>query len=194
MFKMKIYLEGGNKPGEILYELTDKKALSQAINKKVMILNYTKRDPEKIKEQMILFPKYFSKIGAKKVYIASNFNKNELHTKVKEAGLIYLPGGDTKFLMENLKEKKLISLLKNSLDKVIIGNSAGAIVLCNEGFFFEKERIRKFKGIGLIEISIYVHYNTKNRNDLKILSKDRKIYPIPERKTLIIENGEIKPN
>ena len=192
MFKMKIYLEGGNKPEEIVYALTDKKALSQSKNKTIMILNYNRRNPERIKKEMILFAKYFSKIGAKKVYIASNFNKKELHTKVKEAGLIYLPGGDTKFLMENLNEKQLISLLKNSLDKVIIGNSAGAIVLCREGFFFEKGRTRKIYGIGLVDISIYVHYNYKNRNDLKILSKNREIYPIPEKETLIIENGKIK--
>ncbi|MDP2672813.1 MAG: Type 1 glutamine amidotransferase-like domain-containing protein [Nanoarchaeota archaeon] len=191
---MKIYLEGGNKRGEFVYKLTDKKAISQSGNKTIMILNYTRRDPKRIKEEMILFSKYFLKLGAKKVYVASNFNKNELHAKLKESGLIYLPGGDTKLLMRNLKEKGLVSLLKNSFEKVIIGNSAGAIVLCNEGFFFERERTKKLDGIGLAKISIYVHYTNQNRSDLKILSKDRKIYPIPERKTLIIENGKIKSN
>ena len=188
----KIYLEGGNKPEEIVYALTDKKALSQSKNKIIMILNYTRRDPEIIKEEMISFSKYFFKIGAKKIYIASNFNKKELHTKLKESGLIYLPGGDPKLLMKNLKEKGLVSLLKNSSEKIIIGNSAGAIILCKEGFFFEKERTKKVYGIGLVEISIYVHYSNQNKSDLKILSENRKIYPIPEGETLIIENGKIK--
>ena len=63
-------------------------------------------------------------------------NRDIVENKINTADIIYFCGGDTIKLVDTLKEYDLIPLLQKAIDsdKVIAGMSAGAIMLCKEGY------------------------------------------------------------
>lgn len=62
-------------------------------------------------------------------------NKDIVENKIAIADIIYFGGGDTLKLINSLEEYSLISLLKNKQDQgtILVGQSAGAIMLSKEG-------------------------------------------------------------
>ncbi|MBU1091357.1 Type 1 glutamine amidotransferase-like domain-containing protein, partial [Patescibacteria group bacterium] len=125
-----------------------------------------------------------------------------IKNKIEKSDLIYLPGGDNEILMQKLK--KVANLIKN-YDKVIIGNSAGALVLSKKYVHIEKQnsniKLSMLQGLSLIDFSISVHYKSKrpnfpsrNEKEHKKLSEKTKlkIYAIPEQSALVYDNGNLK--
>ena len=46
-------------------------------------------------------------------------------------------------------------------------------------------------GIGLVDFSVKVHYRPSKDGELKRLSKEEKIYAIPERSALVYDNDNL---
>jgi peptidase E len=137
---------------------------------------------------------YFLEIGAREIEFAEISDSfNEISEKMGRSDLVYLPGGDTRLLIQRMKNAKIGGLL-NEYRKVIIGNSAGALVLCKECILSVDEKDPEAKvtaGLGLVDFSVYVHYNSSIDGELKKLSKDRKIYAIPEKSALLCDHGDL---
>ena len=58
-----------------------------------------------------------------------------VESKIKEADIIYVGGGDTSKLMSIIKENKIDVMLKKAMERgcVMAGISAGAIIWCKKG-------------------------------------------------------------
>ncbi len=104
---------------------------------------------------------------------------------LQSADLIYLAGGDTRKQMKFFKDIKLRKKLIN-LNKLIIGQSAGALnlsdeVYCSPDNIGELNEERYFEGLGLTQINIEPHYKTPTAmawKDLQnILLEDSKRRP-----------------
>jgi len=192
MFKMarKIYLEGGGDIRKGENDHLDRKALNESKNKKVYILDLTSNDREKVAQYRLSLEEYFRRLGAKKVdFVSTSQSLNEIEEKLMSAGVVYIPGGDTEVLINNLKHRKISSLLIN-LESIFVGNSAGAMVLCNEAICaYEKRGI--IDGLGLVGIAIDVHYDKTHDKKLNELSKKREMYAIPEGSAIIFKNGKL---
>jgi peptidase E len=74
---------------------------------------------------------YFEELGASKIEFAELPDSlEEITEKMDRSDLVYLPGGVTKLLVQRIKNAKVDRLLRK-YEKVIIGNSASALVQQN---------------------------------------------------------------
>ncbi len=134
---------------------------------------------------------YFINLGAGTVDFADYGDTfEEICRKVGCSDLIYLTGGLTTVLLERLKSKSVDSLLRK-YDKVIVGRSAGALALCKKCVLTERRKpvVKMVTGLGLVDFGVKVHYKTSKDVELKRLSKEEKIYAIPERSALVYDRG-----
>jgi peptidase E len=137
---------------------------------------------------------YFRNLGASTVDFAEYSDTfEEVAGKVECSDLIYLPGGLTSVLVARLKNRSA-DLLLREYDRIIVGRSAGALALAKKCVITKKRNkptTVMIKGLGLVDFTVKAHYNPSKDNELKMLSKEEKIYAIAERSALVYDNGSL---
>lgn len=136
---------------------------------------------------------YFRSLGASTVDFAEySDTTEEITMKVQNSDLIYLTGGLATVLLERLRSKSVDRLL-HKYNRVIVGRSAGALALCKQGILTSKNKQthKIITGLKLAEITVKVHYKPSEDTELKRLSKEEKVYAIPERSALVYDNGAL---
>ena len=112
----------------------------------------------------------FKKLGAELTEIEiSTANVSDITQVFDAADIIYFTGGNTFFLIDQLRKTGTDTLLKQQLEKgkLFIGESAGAIVCAPELSYIEKmDPIPEdysqsdYAGLGLINFYVLPHYLT----------------------------------
>ncbi len=103
----------------------DGSALTNADNGNVLVLNLSYDNGVKNQRKRDFFREYFQELGADNVvFVEGETTQVQIGEGFEKAGLLYLPGGDTKTLIHNLRSKGLDARLK-SFKGVISGNSGG---------------------------------------------------------------------
>ncbi len=129
-------------------------------------------------------------------------NRDIVENKINTADIIYFCGGDTIKLVDTLKEYDLIPLLQKAIDsdKVIVGMSAGAIMLCKEGYSDslklrnESDKYCFIDGLNYLDISFCPHYENESdraselKEDLK--GQTKKVLCLPNGVAMAIENDK----
>ncbi len=136
---------------------------------------------------------YFRNLGACSVDFADYGDTfEEIAVKVESADLLYLTGGLTSVLLERLQNRGIDRLLR-MYSRVIVGRSAGAIALCKQGILTSKNtQVHKIiAGLSIADITVKVHYKTSEEAELARLSREEKIYAIPECSALVCGNGTL---
>jgi dipeptidase E len=195
MHMTKLYFLGGEDVAvRDSREINEKAFLEASRTPVVLIFNWTATSTDKTGKYGKIMVDYFKDIGAKAVEFAEFSDSfEEIAQKVRRSDLIYLPGGVTRILVERLLNAKVDGLLRE-YDKIIVGNSAGALALGKECILTRGKHSKRtviIPGLGLVDFSVKVHYKTSKDSELKQLSYGRKIYAIPERSALIFDNGSI---
>ena len=135
---------------------------------------------------------YFRSLGACSVeFVDYSDTYEEINRKVEGSDLIYLPGGVASVLVERLESKNVDTLLRG-YDGVVVGRSAGALALGKKCVVTRNRRhptSKIIRGLGLVGFSVKAHYKHSKDTALKRLSKEEKIYAIPERAALVYDNG-----
>jgi peptidase E len=160
----------------------------------VLIFNWTAESAEKTGKCGKIMVDYFEDIGARAVEFAECSDSfEEIAQKVERSDLIYLPGGVTRILVKRLLNARVDSLLRE-YDKIIVGNSAGALAFGRDCILTRGKRNKRtviIPGLGLVDFSVKVHYKASRDRELKELSHERKIYAIPERSALVFSDGSV---
>ena len=137
----------------------------------------------------------YKNLGCKTTYLKKKNiinNPDIVKNKITEAEIIYMSGGDTKKLVDTLKEYKIDELIKEAQNRgcVIAGISAGAIAIADSGlsdYQILNNISNKYaftEGLKLININICAHANKKERiDDLKELLKEN------NQEVICLENG-----
>lgn len=116
-----------------------------------------------------------------------NFTPAEIERKVMSADIIYVGGGNLKFLMDTWKMTGADKVFKKAYDKGIIlsGYSSGAMCWCKEGMddCGENRSFMFVDGIGLLPYSCCPHFDSDGWNSFSEKIKTRNV------KGLAIENG-----
>ncbi|WP_246941957.1 Type 1 glutamine amidotransferase-like domain-containing protein [Bacillus pinisoli] len=117
--------------------------------------------------------------------INDRVQKEDAQTKIRNASVIFLLGGDTLKQNSFLKDYELSDLIKKS-NAVVMGASAGAINmsakwLCSRNLGYKVEMSSVYDGIGLDNFSVLSHFDLENniawiQNELSLLSKEMNIY------------------
>ena len=163
----------------------DGKSLADAGNGNVLVLNLSYDDMDKNRMKEYFFREYFQELGAESVlFVERGTSEVQIRERFEATSLLYLPGGDTKTLLHNLRNKGLVSLLE-SFEGVISGNSAGAYVLCPEHLRIGRGDIEVIPALGIVDFWTKVHYEPKFDSDLKRLSAEREIYALENESALV---------
>ena len=129
-------------------------------------------------------------------------NPDIVKDKIARADIIYICGGDTVKLINDIKEYEIDKLLKDAYNRgcVMTGMSAGAIMLSREGFSDslimrgESDKHEFIKGFKFIDISICPHYHSSEVKDKELLEsiKDKEVYGLENGTALKIIDGKIE--
>ncbi|MBE6150356.1 MAG: hypothetical protein E7162_00865 [Firmicutes bacterium] len=142
-----------------------------------------------------IMKKIYQNLGCKTTYLKKKNiinNPDIVKNKINEADIIYMSGGDTKKLVDIIKEYNIDKLIVDALNRgcVISGISAGAIAIANSGLSDYQilnnisNKYAFISGLNLININICPHANKKERiKDLKELLKDN------DNDILCLDNG-----
>ncbi len=122
-------------------------------------------------------------------------NPNLVIDKIKAADIIYVGGGDTCKLMDRIREFGLDKLLTELDDKMIVGLSAGAIMISKKGLSDaavlrgESENLDFVEGLGLVNLNICPHYNIDMRKEElkdKLSTLNDKVIGIDDNVALVV--------
>ena len=105
-------------------------------------------------------------------------NPDIVKEKINKANIIYVGGGDTVKLINDIKEYKIDELLLEAYNRgcVLAGTSAGAILLSNSGYSDsyilrgESNKYEFINGLGLININFCPHYHSSKEKDEELES------------------------
>ena len=150
--------------------------------------------------------KIYKNLGCETMYLKKkNVTKNPdiVKNKIETADIIYIGGGDTIKLIDTVKEYGIDKLLESAKERdcVIVGVSAGAILLSKSGFsdsFIlrkESDKHEFIDGLNFIDINICPHYHNEEKKleDLKenLKSNKKEVYGIENCTALKIINKKI---
>lgn len=188
----KHYLLGGENTLKRDAEEVNQKAFNDAgESPRVLVFPWARAsfDSTYVKRKIVF--DYFRSLGAGTVnFVSYSSSTEELKEKIGEADIVYLTGGVPSILMERLKKLKVDTLLKNYAG-IIVGRSAGALVLCRRCVITYKStsEVKVIDGLGLLDLTLKVHYKTGIDEKLKELSKTREIFAIPKDSAIVYDNG-----
>lgn len=166
--------------------------LSETVNGVIFIVDVTSRNLEKSPYFRDVMKEHFSSLTESKlVFLSEMSSQSEIVDSLKRADVIYIPGGDTDALLDNLAKHDVANLLRRSV-LPIAGNSAGALALCEEVVLTTDDEVdtpRVRAGLGIVPFSIDPHYESTHDDELFILSDNRVIYGLPEQSGIIVDGG-----
>jgi peptidase E len=191
----KMYFLGGeNIVKRDSQEINEKAFLDAGGAPAVVVFSWARASFDKAYKRRKRLFDYFQSLGAITVDFAEYSDTlEEVARKVERSDLIYLPGGLTSVLVERLKNRNVDRMLRK-YDGVVVGRSAGALALGKKCVVTKNRRnptTMIISGLGLVDFSVKAHYKPSKDGELKRLSKEEKIYAIPERSALVYDNDAL---
>lgn len=98
----------------------------------------------------------------------SKLDEKTIKNKIEKANYLYIGGGNTFYLLQELKRKNLIDFIKNRVNSgmVYIGESAGAIVTSKDIEYSDlmddvsiAKDLKEYSGLNLVDFYIVPHLN-----------------------------------
>lgn len=182
-----IILIGGKDPLNNDYSI-EEFVSKYEVNPRILFFPTASMDSEKSINNLI---KQFStfNIEYKFMLLYSNPTKKEINELLDWANILYFAGGNTNNLVNMIKEYKIDLYLKDT-NKLLVGISAGAIMMCKSGMgdsysYNDNGHTYNYKmvdGIGLLDITFCPHYDTE---DLVVFNDVLKDYNLD---SLALEN------
>jgi cyanophycinase-like exopeptidase len=143
-------------------------------NGTILVVPWTSNSMTKETEYRALLGKYFIDVGFEDVvFLERNDSESEISSKFARAGALYLPGGDPVILKEEMQLKGIHEKIRD-YSGIVIGNSAGAIVLSNGAYVAGKF----LKGFGFVEKTIKVHFELERQD--RVPNVEGPVVGIPE--------------
>jgi cyanophycinase-like exopeptidase len=136
---------------------------------------------------------YFRSLGASTVEFADYSSPTEeISRKVGCSDLLYLTGGLPTALIKRLKNKG-VDLMLRGYDRVVVGRSAGALALGKKCIVTGRssKATKVIDGLGLVDLTVKVHYESSKDAELMRLSKGYRIFAIPAGSALVYKGGAL---
>lgn len=163
--------------------------------------------PEKIKFYVNTGKKALEKLGMTVNFLEiSALGITEISKKIKENDFVYVTGGNTFFLLSELKRTGADKIIAEEINngKLYIGESAGAMITSKNIEYVKlmdnaekAPNLKNFDALGLIEFYIVPHYKNFpfQKSSQKIIdtySGDLELLPISNNEAILVEGDNIK--
>ncbi len=164
--------------------LRQKGVLEGTEGSKVLIIPWSTVDPRKEAKYRGLIKEYFGDLGIESIFLNRGDTSTQVEEKFGSVDIVYL------LLLLREVKKRGVNRLIEGFKGVIIGNSAGALILSN--YFLSSKREKLFyKGLGLVDFHLTVHYGKEKINDILELSYRREIIALSDGSSVIVRNSRI---
>ena len=128
--------------------------------------------------------KHYMELGVQCEHLCYNefSNQKTVDGKFKRADIIYIGGGNTIYFMQKIRKFGIDKKLEEAVcqNKVIVGRSAGAIIISSAGSsdsrkYKGKIKFTRAKGLGFLDVFLAPHYTDSERpSDMyRIMQKRR---------------------
>ncbi|MDR1992870.1 MAG: Type 1 glutamine amidotransferase-like domain-containing protein [Nitrososphaerota archaeon] len=186
----KLYLLGG----ENIYSRSAKQVNLDAFEGvplplNILVLPWARASFDNQYQKRKILTDYFRSLGASAVNYAEYGQLETVAEQMAAANLVYLTGGQPSILINRLKTVGVNQLLA-AYSGVIVGRSAGALALCKQCVTTcrSNSKARIVNGLGIVNITLKVHYTPQKDETLKKFSLSEKIFAVPEGSALVYEN------
>jgi dipeptidase E len=190
----KIYLLGGENTHKRDAEKINQRAFNDAGEApKILVFSWARASFDNTYAKNKIIFDYFRSLGASTINTVSYSSTNsEIKEKIAQSDLIYLTGGVPSMLIERLKKLGVDSLLR-VFKGVIVGRSAGALVLCSKCVitYRSTSEVKVIDGLGLVDLTLKAHYRLGWDRELIELSKTEDIFAVPKGSGLVYNNGNL---
>lgn len=189
----KIYLIGGGDYRTNEVDSINKRIASEANKDNFLIVPYATKK-EKRKEWFEAIRNSFLKFRNFNFEILSEEDSvQKIKEKVGNAGIIFFTGGSPEKIIDGIKRLNIGSLFSN-FEGVLVGYSAGALAFSKYCFVSEDEdyeRTMIIEGLGLVDLTVSVHYTPNEDKELSLFSDLVDIYAISDQSLIIISSKKI---
>lgn len=144
----------------------------------------------------------YRELGCECVYLKKKniINNPDLaKSKIKNADIIYFCGGDTIKLINDITSFELVDSFKEAVNDntVMVGMSAGAIMMCREGYSDslklrgDSDKYEFINGLGFTDIIFSPHHSIEKYNEMITEIDNRVVYSLEDNTALKIIDGNI---
>lgn len=138
----------------------------------------------------------------------TRYGKEEAAAALRSADYIYITGGNTFFLLQELKRNGLDAVIAESIrsGKPYIGESAGAIIMAPSTEYMktvnfdpigEAPELKEFSALGTVDFYPVPHYKEfpfaeKADEIIRLYDSVLNLYPITNKQALFVENSTVR--
>ena len=189
-----------------LYESIElvKKFLDKNTESKKILFIPTAANVEEYKKYMHLTQKAFEDFGYKvENFDVSIFSEEIAKEKLSEVKIVFISGGNTFYLLQELKRKNLISYLKERIENglLYIGESAGSVIAAPDIEYasivddktFATE-LDDYIGLNLVDFYIVPHFEEEpfvesSRNTVELYKDELDLKLINNKEAILVKNN-----
>jgi dipeptidase E len=187
----KLYLLGGENVSKRSAREINERAFQDAEQPiSVLVFSWARASFDRKYGKRKLFTDYLTSLGANSInFVSYSDSKEYIEQKINCTSLIYLTGGLPSVLIERLKKRDINNLLL-TYKGIIVGRSAGALALCSHCITTVRSssKVRIVDGLGLVGITLKVHYIPEKDDVFLCFSKKEKVYAVPECSALVFDD------
>jgi len=189
-----------------LYESIElvKKFLDKNTESKKILFIPTAANVEEYKKYMHLTQKAFEDFGYKvENFDVSIFSEEIAKEKLSEAKIVFISGGNTFYLLQELKRKNLITYLKERIENglLYIGESAGSVIAAPDIEYASivddktlATELDDYTGLNLVDFYIVPHFEEEpfvesSRNTVELYKDKLDLKLINNKEAILVENN-----
>ena len=189
-----------------LYESIElvKKFLDKNTESKKILFIPTAANVEEYKKYMHLTQKAFEDFGYEvENFDVSVFSEEIAKEKLSEAKIVFISGGNTFYLLQELKRKNLITYLKERIENglLYIGESAGSVIAAPDIEYASviddktvATELDDYAGLNLIDFYIVPHFEEEpfvesSRKTVELYKDKLDLKLINNKEAILVENN-----
>nr|WP_314395000.1 Type 1 glutamine amidotransferase-like domain-containing protein [Leptotrichia shahii] len=184
-----------------------KKFLNEKTESKKILFIPTATNVDEYKKYIHLTQKVFEDFGYEvENFDISVFSEETVKEKISETKIIFVSGGNTFYLLQELKKKNLISYLREKIENglLYIGESAGSVITAPNIEYADivddkalATELNDYTGLNLVDFYVVPHFEEEpfvesSRKVVELYKDKLDLKVINNKEVVLVENGDFR--
>ena len=184
-----------------------KKFLNEKTESKKILFIPTANNVDEYKKYIHLTQKVFEDFGYEvENFDISVFSEETVKEKISETKIVFVSGGNTFYLLQELKKKNLISYLREKIENglLYIGESAGSVITApNIGYADIVDdkalatELNDYTGLNLVDFYVVPHFEEEpfvesSRKVVELYKDKLDLKVINNKEVVLVENDDFR--
>ena len=184
-----------------------KKFLNEKTESKKILFIPTATNVDEYKKYIHLTQKVFEDFGYEvENFDISVFSEETVKEKISETKIIFVSGGNTFYLLQELKKKNLISYLREKIENglLYIGESAGSVITAHNIEYADivddkalATELNDYTGLNLVDFYVVPHFEEEpfvesSRKVVELYKDKLDLKVINNKEVVLVENDDFR--